>query len=239
MPGRQIHSSEWTVFQQHALRTDIAVVAASDQKAAEVCKKLHILQPPTFTPALVAAFPNTKSMLDWIAPIRLTELVPIGQASSRLLPAVRRAKRQGLRHRLAQAAERDDNLPPAVQQAVSLALRVDEPIAQVRELANAVYLSPAGLRYQWRKLEPTCNEPLQPKEFLSWALLLHAIEKRPGRSWTVTARELGISRMTLFRTAKRLTSKSLTKLEQANIYNLFKRRLARSLGLTLTGSLRI
>jgi len=82
------------------------------------------------------------------------------------------------------------------------------PISSVVHLSEALSVSPSTLRYYWsRRLE---SVPL--KGLLSWLLLIRAAEKRGSLGWSRVAREFGIHRRTLERTAERLTGRTLSEL---------------------------
>jgi hypothetical protein len=131
----------------------------------------------------------------------------------RTLPAIvsRTRARSQLVH-IAEELEGDPRLPSKLREALAFACRSEQPLYSVAELARIAGRDRRTLCRYWRvAVGPDCTLRLQ--DFLSWLLLLRAVELRlTGRKLRCIAMEIGAHEHTLARLAKRLMGQSLQEL---------------------------
>ena len=85
--------------------------------------------------------------------------------------------------------------------------RSSPPAKSVRDLAQDIELPPETFRRYWKE-----NMPLHcgPKQLLSWALLLWALDERPKERWDAIASRAGVRRRTIERHSARLLGCTLS-----------------------------
>jgi hypothetical protein len=140
------------------------------------------------------------------------EVVWLSEIEGGLWPAVRQARANVSRQRLAGAVDCALLLDRPLQQAIRYACNAERPVRSIGQLAAA---SGCDRRTLWRHWHDAVGPrgSLRLEDVLDWLLLLHAVgRKTPMRSWSSVAAELQIHPHTLGRITARLTARSLRTL---------------------------
>lgn len=137
------------------------------------------------------------------------EVVWLSEIESGLWTAVRRARANVSRQRLAGAVDHALHLDRPLQRAIRYACNAERPVRSIGQLAAA---SGCDRRTLWRHWHDAVDArvSLRLEDVLDWLLLLHAVSRKtPVRSWSSVAAELQIHPHTLGRITARLTSRPL------------------------------
>lgn len=138
------------------------------------------------------------------------EIVWLSELESRLSAVLERIRPTEVLERWAAAAKEADHLSPTLRRALALALTATPPVLQVRVLARETGCSYWELWSDWRDAVPDGSGDVGIKDLLSRILLARAAVRRTDdRSWEEVGRSLGVSPRTLWRTARRVSGRSL------------------------------
>lgn len=158
--------------------------------------------------------------------VRIEEVLRLDHVTEEIPAAIHRAGTPMILQRAARRVEEAGHLPRPVKRFVTTALRAPTPFLRVNQVLRRIQVSSATLHRKWRRYVPTAR----PKELLDWILLLSAVRRKSFRAtWGSVASELGVSRHTLRRAARRRTNLVLSDLDRASVEEPFDRFLRTAL----------
>jgi len=177
-----------------------------DQRQLDSLKERYPLRP------VVLVMSKDADNVRAVRSTAVEEVVWMSEIESGLWPAVRRARANVSRQRLAGAVDRALLQDPPLQRALLYACGAERPVKSIGQLAAACGCDRRTLWRHWRDVV-AAKVSLRLEDVLDWLLLLHALgRKTPTRSWSRVAAELQIHPHTLGRIAARLTTRPLRAL---------------------------
>lgn len=145
---------------------------------------------------------------------RMEEILWWSAPHGRLREAVSRAMGGAGLDRLRASLSRAEHLPVRLRRVLNRALSAPRPFPSVDALCRGTGYTYRQLQWMWSSVAGEVPET-RLKALLQWILLVRAVSlKTKDRSWASVARELEVSRHTLWRTARALTGRTLRELAE-------------------------
>jgi hypothetical protein len=217
----------WQAFEHAAARADAQLVVLEWLRTEELVERLfdRSARSPDLPMVLLTA--QDPEAVRKLSRLVIDEIIWPHEVD-RVGEALDRALGGALPNRLARAIDGAESLPPRLRQALTYALRAQQPVLSVADVAAG---AGCDRRTLWRQTQqiseliPGCR--LQ--DLLDWIFLLRvAALKVPGRRWSTIAGQLDVHEHTIARIAKRLTGHTLRDLSvngQAEVARLFSQRI--------------
>lgn len=211
--GTPLRVAGWHELERETPLAWVLVAHVPERAGREAAQRLRRLGTRLPTLPVIVVAPRSPDLLVDLLNVGVSATVWADAIAVDLPGALAHARGRGLAERIAAALEGSPRFSPSLRGALAAAFRNPVPPRRVCDLAQMAHCDRTTLWKHWRA-ELGEEMPLQPGQFVDWALLVRAaLRKHEGRRWHAVAAELGIHEHTLTRLARRLVGCTLREVE--------------------------